>query len=628
MINIEKTGSFDAGGDGFADPGELITYTFTVTNAGNVSLTNVTVTDPLPGLSAISFVDGDTDGDNELDVDETWTYTATYAVDQDDIDAGSVYNLATADSDESDEDTDEHTETLPQNPLINIDKQTVIYTNDGQVDQIGDDLSGVVAGDKVSWQYTVTNTGNVTIEDVYIIDDNGTPDDPTDDFDTLGTDFDLLDGYVPPTIVYVSGDENYNGGLDVGEVWIFESAPESIVPEGIFVYNNTAVVTGTTGLDVEITDNDDSGYVVLNKGYVTNSSFCVIEDFNVLFTPNTMGDYTETSTQPGQFFYNVFEDVDNVVDNTITLHIADGFALQSPDAFFESAVHVYDTINVDPDCPGLGFIWDDELSKDSYDVYYIYYGDRTYVDGDGRGEVVDVLNDGDDSNDHLLGSFDVVITFDEDVLVEGDGESLEGNFAVNVHLDHETEGSTGYQADGSNAVAGPGPGYLANEYDYYASDSVLDGTDYVFYATTGNGGNEVAIDTSEDSVTNINDIKKLNAKGVGGFVWDDDGDGLYQDGEGIQTNPNGDDPDLYGYVALYSIKKPGGDGTLIETMETDEDGWYWSDYTHKGKQGWYRVELFDEDGEMVGEHEFQLGKGEHYEIYSFDVDAADFDEVA
>lgn len=41
------------------EAGDVITYTFVVTNNGNVPLTNVTVTDPMPGLSPIVYADAE-----------------------------------------------------------------------------------------------------------------------------------------------------------------------------------------------------------------------------------------------------------------------------------------------------------------------------------------------------------------------------------------------------------------------------------------------------------------------------------------------------------------------------------------------------------------------------------------
>ncbi len=55
--------------------GASVTYTYVVTNKGDVPLTSVVVTDDK--CSPLTFVGGDTDGDAALDLTETWTYTCT-----------------------------------------------------------------------------------------------------------------------------------------------------------------------------------------------------------------------------------------------------------------------------------------------------------------------------------------------------------------------------------------------------------------------------------------------------------------------------------------------------------------------------------------------------------------------
>ena len=89
-LELEKAAAFaDENGDGFAQAGETITYTFTVTNTGNVTINNVTIDDPLVPVAGTiaSLAPGAVD---------TATFAATYVITQEDVDAGKVENQAIA----------------------------------------------------------------------------------------------------------------------------------------------------------------------------------------------------------------------------------------------------------------------------------------------------------------------------------------------------------------------------------------------------------------------------------------------------------------------------------------------------------------------------------------------------
>ncbi|MFW0776067.1 DUF7507 domain-containing protein, partial [Paenarthrobacter nitroguajacolicus] len=73
--------------------GDVITYAFSAKNTGNVTLKNVSITDPLVGLSALVYTWPGVPG--ELLPGQTVTAAATYAITQADIDAGHVANSAT-----------------------------------------------------------------------------------------------------------------------------------------------------------------------------------------------------------------------------------------------------------------------------------------------------------------------------------------------------------------------------------------------------------------------------------------------------------------------------------------------------------------------------------------------------
>jgi len=86
-IALIKTASIPAN----ASTGDMIAYTFMVTNTGNITLTNITVTDPLPGLSVISPASV-----ASLAPGAMATFTANYTITPTDVTAGGVTNQATA----------------------------------------------------------------------------------------------------------------------------------------------------------------------------------------------------------------------------------------------------------------------------------------------------------------------------------------------------------------------------------------------------------------------------------------------------------------------------------------------------------------------------------------------------
>ena len=74
--------------------GDVITYTYTVENTGNVDLSNVNVTDVHPGAGALSAI---TPASVSLSEGVTQDFTATYTVTEADIVAGlDITNTATA----------------------------------------------------------------------------------------------------------------------------------------------------------------------------------------------------------------------------------------------------------------------------------------------------------------------------------------------------------------------------------------------------------------------------------------------------------------------------------------------------------------------------------------------------
>jgi len=89
--------------------GDVVQYSITVANTGNITITGLTVTDELEGSAnlAVTLVGGDTDNDGDLDVGEIWTFAAEHLLTQADLDSngggdGLLSNTALVDAAEID----------------------------------------------------------------------------------------------------------------------------------------------------------------------------------------------------------------------------------------------------------------------------------------------------------------------------------------------------------------------------------------------------------------------------------------------------------------------------------------------------------------------------------------------
>ena len=168
-ITISKTASASA----LSAPG-TVTYTFTVKNTGNVSLTGANIADNanFTGLSALSCNGNETNGSITLAVGASETCTATESVTQTQIDAGtSLVDTASVTAATPASDTaqpsvgassSQVTVTITQNPSLKVVKTASVS-------------SVSAAGQTYTYTFAVTNNGNVTESNIGIADTQSTP---------------------------------------------------------------------------------------------------------------------------------------------------------------------------------------------------------------------------------------------------------------------------------------------------------------------------------------------------------------------------------------------------------------------------------------------------------------------
>ncbi len=159
QLSVIKTPTSNFGPDGSPDPGDTISYTFTVQNTGNITLQNVTVVDPMATLTGTTIP---TMAPGAID---TTTYTAVHTITIADLVAGQFVNIATGTAHAA-SGQDLTTVATVSTPLTVVSSMTLVKTGvlnvggNGQAD----------AGDTISYQFLVTNTGPTTLHDVKISD--------------------------------------------------------------------------------------------------------------------------------------------------------------------------------------------------------------------------------------------------------------------------------------------------------------------------------------------------------------------------------------------------------------------------------------------------------------------------
>jgi uncharacterized repeat protein (TIGR01451 family) len=163
LVKSDATLATDADGSGDVTEGDTLSYTVTLTNTGDVALTNVDVLDAqlTPGSQNCPTVA----------VGGTCVLTGTHVVTAVEAQAGQVVNTASANSTEIPGPTPSNTVITPvvQIPAFTLIKSDATLTADA--DGSGD----VTEGDTLSYTITLTNTGDTALSAVVVTDAQLTP---------------------------------------------------------------------------------------------------------------------------------------------------------------------------------------------------------------------------------------------------------------------------------------------------------------------------------------------------------------------------------------------------------------------------------------------------------------------
>ena len=174
---LTQVGGEAYNGSGIVDEGSELTYTITVTNTGNVALTDIVVTDTLTINGVEDEVTFGYNGEDSnvtinkdgtatialLGVGKDVTLTATYTVPEGTA-GQKISNTAVATSGDTTDQPDNPVEVTVANPDVEITKELTSASRPGDGDfEYNADTYRAQVGDKLHYTITVKNTGNTHI---------------------------------------------------------------------------------------------------------------------------------------------------------------------------------------------------------------------------------------------------------------------------------------------------------------------------------------------------------------------------------------------------------------------------------------------------------------------------------
>lgn len=162
-LTLDKayTGFVDEDESGDLSADDIISYTFTITNTGNVTVNAIALEDTLLDLSEAEC------GEDTLTPTATGSCVYTYTLSLEDMEAGSIENEATATGVAPDDSAVTASASasveLPQLPGLSLEKAF-----GGYIDLDDDGELGL--NDVITYTFAITNTGNVGLENVALTD--------------------------------------------------------------------------------------------------------------------------------------------------------------------------------------------------------------------------------------------------------------------------------------------------------------------------------------------------------------------------------------------------------------------------------------------------------------------------